>query len=68
MKRVEIVEPILPEGLHSRVRHNDAAERDEAAADEERIGDGGEVLVGRVRGDGLADGGIEEFVDWKRWG
>lgn len=66
MKRVEVVEPVLPEGLHGRVGHDDAAEGDEAAADEERVGDGGEVLVGRVRGDGLADGGVEEFVDWGR--
>ena len=31
---VEVVEPVFPEGLHGRVRHDDAAEGDQAAADE----------------------------------
>jgi len=61
---VEVVEPVAPEGLHGRVGHDDAAEGDEAAPDEERVRDGREVLVGRVGGDGLAHGGVEEFIDW----
>lgn len=65
MEGVQVVEPVLPESRHGRVGHDDAAEGDQAAADEERVGDGGEVFVGRVSGDGLAQGGVEEFVDWQ---
>ena len=60
---VEPVDPVPPEGLHGLVRHDDAAEGDEAGADQERVHDGGEVLVWRVGRDGLADGRVEEFVD-----
>lgn len=60
---VEVVEPVLPEGGHGRVGCDDAAEGDEAAAEEQRVGDGREVLVRRVRCDGLAHGRVEEFVD-----
>lgn len=60
---VEVVEPVAPEGLHGVVGDDDAAEGDEARADEERVHDCGEVLVGGVGGDGLADGGVEELVD-----
>lgn len=55
---VKVVEPVAPEGLHCVVGNDDAAEGDEARAEEERVHDGGEVLVGGVGGDGLADGGV----------
>jgi hypothetical protein len=60
---VKVVEPVLPEGLHRLVRHDDAAERDHAGTDQNRVHDGCKVLVGSIRRDCLADGSIQELVN-----
>lgn len=60
---VEVVEPVAPEGLHLAVGNENTVEEDEAGANEDRVGEGGEEFVGGVGCDGLADGGVEELVD-----
>lgn len=60
---VEVVEPVLPERLHGVVGDYHTAEGYHSCTDEDGVHDCGEVLVWCVCCDGLADGGVQEFVD-----
>lgn len=61
---VEVVQPVPPEHLYLAVGYEDAGKGNEAAADEHGVGQRGEELVRAVGCYGLADGGVEELVDW----
>lgn len=52
---IKIVHPVPPERLDLGIRHNDSAEVDEASTEDERVGKGGGVFVGAIRGDGLGN-------------
>lgn len=60
---VQVVHPISPEGLHLRVWDHHTTETDHTSTDEDRVHDCCEVFVGRIRGDGLADRGVQELID-----
>lgn len=62
---VEPVDPKAPERWDLRIWHDDAAEGDQTGADYYGVQERREVLVGRVSGDGLADGGVEKLIHYE---
>jgi hypothetical protein len=55
--------PVAPEGLDLRIWHCDAAEVDQESSDDDGVCERGEVGVGTVCRDGLADRGVEELIE-----